>query len=284
MNSKGTEKTINNKKYKFSSFFRKNDVKIINNAFDEIKNDKSSNTSQPTTTTTENNNNNDSLCPLSLEAHKKLDNSISTISIDSNVDFTVIKADSSNNEKDIENDSDDSRSKRQSSRKNRNKNKLVVEDIEILNVDDIEQTEEITLKARRPMGYDEDYYIINQELFHTNNKMNSSTEKQTEGTNYEENEPKLITNAFFTESDHLQQKKDKKLKKLSKKDKSKSNDRSSVEEKNNNKALSNSEKNSSSSMECEINDIIDYGKINKNKNMSVNTNDENGSIHPFSVI
>jgi len=51
----------------------------------------------------------------------------------------------------------------------------------------------------------------------------------------------------------------------------------------NDNTLFNSEHSLSTLPECEVNDIIDHGKINKKDDMNMNSNDDSGNTHPFSV-
>lgn len=306
-NNESNSKQINNSRPVSKKNKQNDDIKNNNN-FDNngnnniIKEDNEGNknetnldTNRPMTTSKNVEKNNSHLAiesnkPQLLEINKKFEKSTSSIQIDNNVDFTIIKMDKNSNKKnnDNENDSDsnksDSKKSSISSKKKRNKTKVVNDDLEILNVDDIEQTEGGTLEAQKPIGYKGDYYTMNQELLNNNkNNFNASIEKQTEDEEFDENEndpnePKVITNSFFTEDENFKLKKEKKN---SNKNDSKNKKNDIVVIKNN--ALLNSEHNSSTSLECEINDISDHGKINKNNNFNMNTNDDNGNTHPFSV-
>jgi len=157
----------------------------------------------------ENNNNNinNSNYINSLEANKKFEKSTSSIQIDNIVDFTIIKGDGVKNKNKKDKDSN-SKSSSISSKRKRNKNKIINDDLEILNVDDTEQSEENILKAQKPLGYEGDYYTMNQELPNTEKNDQSPEKKTEEEEDYDENEedpnePKIITNSFFTESTNI---------------------------------------------------------------------------------
>ncbi|OUM68177.1 hypothetical protein PIROE2DRAFT_4179 [Piromyces sp. E2] len=238
----------------------------------------------------------DTLSPtntLDVTTNKKsFDKSTSSIQIDNNVDFTVIKM--NNNNKENNNKEEDTTSNN-TSKKEKKRNK-VNDDLEILNVDDIEQTEGNLLSAQKPLGYKGDYYTLNQELTNKNNNTNNNTnnnnnnnlslEGKTEdyisNENDEEedpNEPKVITNSFFTEDENFKLKKKTNNKFFRSNSKSKKNDIVVIK----NNSLINSQQNSSNSLECDISDIPDHGKPNRNNNNSMTNNDDNANTHPFSV-
>jgi len=212
-----------------------------------------------------------------LTPKNQFEKSTSSIQIDNNVDFTIIKAETKKSKGKGDNCNDDD-SKADSkismtSRKKRNKTNVVNDDLEILNVDDTEQNEGDTLNAQKPIGFKGDYYTMNQEVLDGDNENTDKAEKkQTEDDEYGEDdeEPQVITNSFFTEDENFKIKKEKKIK---------NNDNKS----NKSKELVNSKGNSSTSLECEINDIGAHGKKVTKNDINMETNDNNGNTHPFSV-
>jgi len=244
------------------------------------------------------------LSPHTLEINnKQFDKSTSSIQIDNNVDFTVIKVDQNKNNKNNNNynnnntqsDSNSSTSSKKEKRRNKNK---VDNDIEIMNVDDIEQIEGHLLRAQKPLGYKGDYYTLNQEISHMNNNKlpnhsldNHNTEmnidmreeeveeEEEDFEGYDPNEPRVITNSFFKEDENFKLKKKKPSKIFGINNKNQKNEVVVIK----NNSLGNSKHNSSNSLDCDINDIPDHGKpIKKNSNNMINSND-NGNTHPFSV-
>jgi len=226
------------------------------------------------------NENSNNLNPNNGMPSKSFDKSNSSIQIDKNVDFTVIKMDNVNNKK-------DENTNKNILKKEKEKNK-VNDDLEILNVDDIEQTEGNVLLAQKPLGYKGDYYIMNQELMNKNNikninKLDEITEGDESIANEDENEidePKVIKNSFFTEDENTDEKKKKSGNFFRSNSSNKNNKNDIVVIKNS--TLIDSQHNSENALECDINEISDHGKpIRNNNNMS--NDDENANTHPFSV-
>ncbi|ORX45232.1 hypothetical protein BCR36DRAFT_406122 [Piromyces finnis] len=205
---------------------------------------------------------------------KNFEKSSSSIQIDNNVDFTVIKME--------KNDDTNSKasSKKKEKKQNKNKNKIN-DDLEIQNVDE-EQLEGNLLLAQKPLDFKADYYNMNQELTNKNsNNDDNSVDRKTEEDEDDEddpNEPKVITNSFFTENENPTSKKKNKFFRSNSKAKKK-NDIVVIKS----NSLVNSQHNSTNSLDCDINEMSKHGKPNRNNN-SMNNNDENISTHPFSVI
>jgi len=223
---------------------------------------------------------------LGVNNNKPFDKSTSSIQIDNNVDFTVIKMDNNKNESKETKDNDGNSTSSTSEKKGkRNKNKINENDLELLNVDDMdtEQTEVQLVAAQKPLGYKGDYYTINQELMNSKKVLEGQTEPDINGEKEEEeeddaNEPTVITNSFFTEEPEkpkLQKKKSNKFFGISKK-----NDLVIIK----NNSLSDSQRNSSNSLEFDINDFPEHGKLNRNNNNSMHNANDNGDTHPFSVL
>jgi len=225
---------------------------------------------------------------LGVNNSKPFNKSTSSIQIDNNVDFTVIKMDNNKNDSKETKGNDGNSTSSTEKKGKRNKNKINENDLELLNVDDMdtEQTEGHLVTVQKPLGYKGDYYTLNQEPVNGNNNNNNVLEGQTEpdinGEEAEEeddpNEPTVITNSFFTEDTEkpkLQKKKSSRFFGSSKK-----NDLVIIK----NNSLSDSQHNSSNSLEFDINDIPEHGKSNKNNNNGIQNTNDNGDIHPFSVL